>query len=647
MLNFFRIIVGKAQNPFNPEAFHSLALVAFLAWIGLGADGLSSSCYGPEVAYNALGVHSHLAIFVAFATAITVFIISLGYNQVVELFPSGGGGYKVATQLLGSYAGLISGAALIIDYVLTIAVSVASGVDALFSLFPIAYLHWEEPTEILVVFLLTLLNLRGMKESIKVLMPVFLGFVITHFGIILFGIFSHRYGLTHITRHSMQETQHLAGLMGWLPVIALMLHSYSLGGGTYTGLEAVSNNVNRLAEPRIYTGKITMFYMAVSLSFMAAGIILLYLLWNAQAQVGQTLNAVVFRTILGTSPLAHVTLILTLALEAGILLVAANTGFLAGPMVLANMSVDHWVPNRFRHLSSRLVTQNGIILFGIAAFLILFFSHGKVDLLVVLYSINVFLTFSLTLLGLCIYWIKQRHQASRFWYFRLLFSGLGFIVTSSILLVTVLVKFTEGGWITIAITGIVIVGCLYIKRHYDQIAEKLTSYERDLAPPLKNRQPPKIPLDPQADTAVFFINQHLSVGMHTLLWAIRMFPNHFKNFIFISGGAVDIESFSGQTQLKEMQKKVTGTLNYFVRYCREHGLAANSYSAFGTDITDQLSQLADKVSLEFPNSIFFASRLVFEKDHWFTRVLHNETAITLQRRLHAEGKQLIILPMRI
>src|SRR5579864_7251876 len=135
-------LIGDPLNPFNPNILRHVSLIALLAWIGLGADGLSSSCYGPEEAFIALGHNTHLALYIALATAITVFIISLGYNQVIELFPSGGGGYKVATQLLGSHIGLISGAALIIDYVLTIAVSVASGTDQFFSMLPSSFLPY-------------------------------------------------------------------------------------------------------------------------------------------------------------------------------------------------------------------------------------------------------------------------------------------------------------------------------------------------------------------------------------------------------------------------------------------------------------------------------------------------------------------------
>ena len=171
-----QMVIGNPLNPFNPQILRHVSLVAFLAWVGLGADGLSSSCYGPEEAYIALGSHHHFALYIAIATAITVFVISLGYNQVIELFPSGGGGYKVASQLLGAPIGLISGAALIVDYVLTIAVSTASAMDAFYSMLPTSFLHTKLISEVGIIFLLLLLNMRGMKESIKFLLPIFLGF---------------------------------------------------------------------------------------------------------------------------------------------------------------------------------------------------------------------------------------------------------------------------------------------------------------------------------------------------------------------------------------------------------------------------------------------------------------------------------------
>ncbi len=642
-----QFLIGAPLNPFNPNILKHVSLIAFLAWIGLGADGLSSSCYGPEEAYIALGQNTHLAIYIAMAMAVTVFIISLGYNQVIELFPSGGGGYKVASQLLGSYVGLVSGAALIVDYVLTITVSTASGMDALFSLLP----SWGQEYKLLaevgaIIFLLTL-NCRGMKESIKFLLPIFVGFFVIHVGLIIYGIAAHSRGLLPLIPDTIHETRSLAMAIGWLPLLALMLHAYSLGSGTYTGLEAVSNNVNRLTEPRVSTGKWTMFYMAISLSFTASGFILLYLLWDAKPVVDQTLNAVVFHSILGNSSLGKILLVITLALEAGLLFVAANSGFLAGPSALANMAVDGWIPSRFRHLSTRLVIQNGVIFFGIFALLILYWSHGKVSLLVILYSINVFITFSLSLLGLCVYWAKHRGKASPNWFFRLLFSFFAFVVTSSILCVTLFSKFRSGGWVTVLITCAVITLCLLIKRHYRRLNKKLVLLDAQLKQPLADHNIPAITMDPHQPTAIILIGKSSGIGMYTLLCVMRMFPRHFKNFIFLSIGIVDVGSFTGQTALEQMRHEVNDTLQYFVDYCHQYGIAAQALANYGTDTVEELSKLAEEIGKKFPNCIFFASKLIFENENWVTRFLHNETAIALQRQLHLQGKELVILPMRI
>ncbi|EKD73519.1 MAG: hypothetical protein ACD_45C00292G0004 [uncultured bacterium] len=641
-----QFVIGDPLNPFNPNTLRHVSLVAFLAWVGLGADGLSSSCYGPEEAFIALGTHHHLALYIALATAVTVFIISLGYNQVIELFPSGGGGYKVATQLLGSHIGLISGAALIVDYILTIAVSIASGTDALFSTLPASFLPYKLLAEALFIILLLIVNLRGMKESIQLLLPIFLGFVIIHFSLIVYGIIAHRHGLTGIIPHTVEDTKSLAAAIGWIPLLAIMLHAYSLGSGTYTGLEAISNNVNRLSEPRVRTGKWAMLYSAISLSFTAAGIILLYLLWNASPVHGKTLNAVVFHSILGDSTAGKITLFITLASETGLLFVAANAGFLAGPNVLANMAVDSWVPNRFRHLSTRLVVQNGLILFGISALIILLWCQGHVSLLVILYSINVFITFSLSLLGLCVYWGKQHGRGSPRWKMRLAFSIFAFLITSSILCVTLATKFESGGWITIVITCTVIGFCLLIKKHYNSINKKLIELDTQLKQPITEKFSPIAP-DPHQPTAVIFVGKSLGVGMHTLLGVLRTFPRYFKNFIFVSVGVVDVESFSASTSLEKMQREVNETLDYFVNYCQQYGIAAESYAAFGTDTVEKLTDLAEKIGEKYSNCIFFSSKLIFEHDNWITRILHNETPTTLQRFLHLQGKELMILPMKI
>src|SRR5882757_6625362 len=186
MANLARRILGRARDLRDPQVFHQMSLVAFLAWVGLGADGLSSSAYGPEEAFKAVGEHRYLAVFLAGAVAATVFIISWGYRRIIEEFPHGGGGYIVATKHLGPYVGAVSGSALLVDYVLTIAISLASGADAVFSFLPDSWHAAKLATILTVLGMMTLMNLRGVKESVTILTPVFLIFLITH-AVLIFG----------------------------------------------------------------------------------------------------------------------------------------------------------------------------------------------------------------------------------------------------------------------------------------------------------------------------------------------------------------------------------------------------------------------------------------------------------------------------
>ena len=643
------VLLGKALDPMKAETRHSLALVAFLAWVGLGADGLSSSAYGPEEAFKALGAHAHFGLFLAIATAVTVFIISLAYNQVIELFPSGGGGYRVATDLIGPHAGLVSGAALVVDYVLTIAISVAGGVDALFSLLPLGAQDYKLGTELAVVVALLWMNLRGAKESIKLLLPIFLGFVATHAVLIVYGILVHANAIPALLPDTIAETRSMASDTSWLFTIALLLKAYSLGGGTYTGIEAVSNNINALAEPRVRTGRLTMIYMAASLAFTAAGIILLYLLWDAKPAAGQTLNAVVVHSILSNMGMSGSTLAAalsaTLLCEAGLLLVAANTGFLGGPSVLANMAADSWVPHQFRYLSARLVTQNGVLLMGVAAVGALLWTGGKVELLVVLYSINVFLTFSLSLAGLCRYWVKHWHArgSAR----RLVLSATGLLVTVSILVVTVIEKFFEGGWLTVAITATVIALCLFVRAHYRMTKARIGVVDEIFAGQSFGAASVAIEPDPDGPTAAFIVGSSRGGGLHALLWVQRMFPGHFKNFVFINARTVDSHAYGGADDIERLRGQANDTLAYFVNFCNSHGMPAAAYLGFGTDPVDELTTMCQAVSKEYPNAIFFTSKLVFEHDNWLTRILHNQAALALQRRLHFDGLQVVILPMKV
>jgi amino acid transporter len=646
------ILVGKARDPMDPRIFHHVSLVAFLAWVGLGADGLSSSAYGPEEAFKALGEHRYLAVFLALMIAATVLIISACYSKVIELFPGGGGGYLVATKLLGPRFGVVSGCALIFDYVLTIATSVASGIDQIFSFLPQAWGHQRFAFKILILALLILLNLRGVKESVQILVPIFLLFVVTHFLMVIVAVGQHVFGLPQVYMGAIQEARSTAGQIGWLATVFIVLRAYSLGAGAYTGIEAVSNGVQILREPRVANAKRTMAYMAVSLSIMASGIILGYLLTDSRPQPDRVMNAVLAeRTFggwaIGGFEIGQLLIVLTLAAAGSILFVAAQTGFLDGPRILANMAVDSWAPRRFAQLSDRLVTNNGIWLMGLAAAAALVYTQGSVSSLLVMYAINVFVTFSLTLIGMTRHWWQERARDPG-WKKGLLLQGTGAVLCVSILIITIYEKAYEGGWLTIVVTAVLVSFAFMIKRHYQRIREQLRRLDEQLLDIPVRPHPVdtgEIPRD--QPVAVMLVNGFSGLGVHTVLSVQTLFPHQFKSYLFVSVGVIDSAVFKGEAELEALKHHTIEDLQKYVDFARKLGFKADYRFEIGTEAVQSVVELCEQVHKEFPRSIFFLGQLVFENDRVYYRLLHNETAFAIQRRLQFAGLQAIVLPIRV
>jgi amino acid transporter len=638
-------LIGKPRNIKDPSLFHKLALIPLLAWIGLGADGLSSASYGPEEAFKALGRHTYLAIFLALATALTVFIISYAYSRIIEYFPSGGGGYIVATHTLGEKFGVISGAALLVDYMLTITVSIVSCGDAIFSFFPVVWQPYKIPFDVAAIIFLVVINLRGVKESVTMLAPIFLTFVVTHVLLIGYGILSH-VGQIGPVVHQIR-TDYKTGLVslgGW-GMLFLFLRAFSMGGGTFTGIEAVSNGLQILREPRVHNGKRTMVYLASSLAITAGGILVCYLLLGVSPVAGKTLNAVLAGKVFAGWGIGYILALVTIFSEGALLLVGAQTGFVDGPRVMANMAVDYWFPHRFASLSSRFTIQNGVLLMGGAAVLLLIYSKGNITTLVVMYSINVFLTFSLSELGMSRFFIRNR-KTEPHWKKHLPVHLTGLTVCLTVLTITTIEKFPVGGWLTLVITSVVIALCYLTRAHYNKVKGGVRELDELLKIPTTGR-PNTAPPDPKQMTAIQLVHGYNGFGVHTFLTILRSFPGLYKNFIFVSVAEVDVGSFKGSDAVSCLENSAADDLRKYVDLARRMGFPADFRYDLGTDIVETASRLCEKVAAEFPRSTVFAGQSVFRQTNIIRRLLHNETAFAIQQELRWKGITTVILPIRI
>ena len=574
----------------------------------------------------ALGSHIYLSIFIAAATVFTIFVVSSSYSQIIELFPSGGGGYLVASKLLSPNLGMVSGSALLIDYVLTITVSISSGADAIFSFLPLPFLKYK------LVF----------------------GLFGTHVFIILYAIFSQFMNIPEISQRTIIDLHHSQTEFGILGTFLFLIHAYSMGAGTYTGIEAVSNGLPILREPKIHTARKTMVYMAVSLSVMVMGLMVSYMLFNVQFQDGKTLNAVLFeRATSSWNPaFSYVFVIITLISEGTILFVAAQTGFLDGPRVLSNMALDHWVPTRFASLSDRLVTQNGILLMGLASFVLMFLTGGSVTFLLVLYSINVFLTFSLSQLGMVRHWWQVRHEEKK-WIKKIVTNGVGLCMTTFILLSVTIVKFHEGGWITVVITSSVIIVVLLIKKHYTRTSQQLKRLDEQLTEitssemaimPASGHNPV---FDPAAKTAVLLVNGYSGTGIHSLLSIFKFFGDTFKNFVFIEIGLIDAGVFKGVSDIEQLKIKINEDIQRYIDFMNNNGFFADGFTSTDLDVVAAIIKLIPEITSKYKNPIFFGGQIVMKKDTMLSRFLHNYTVFAVQRELYYKGIEFVILPIKL
>ena len=380
-----------------------------------------------------------------------------------------------------------------------------------------------------------------------------------------------------------------------------------------------------------------------------------YPLYGAKPNEGKTLNAVLFETMTqGWGRTGTAFVLITLFSEAALLFVAAQAGFLDGPRVLSNMALDRWFPTKFSMLSDRLVTQKGILMMGGAALVTMLLTGGSVKYLVVLYSINVFITFFLSQLGMVRNWWQVRGKEAH-WEKKLFINGIGMTLTFFILVSVTVIKFHDGGWITLLLTGTLVGIALLTQRHYRNTFKLLLRLDElvKVAEPsgpgaeavagtgLKGKY------DPQDKTAVLLVNGFNGLGLHTLFSIIRLFGSTFKNFVFIQVGIVDAGNYKGAEEVSRMKAEVRKELDRYVNYMRRHGYYAAGYSSFGTDVVDEIDRIMPDILERFPNAILFGGQLVFPKTTFLSGVFHNYTIFAVQRRFYNQGIPVVVLPIRV
>ena len=397
-----RVLIGKPLKTLDEGQAH---LTKFKALALLSSDALSSVAYGTEQITTVLVTLSAAAIWyslpIAAVVLVLLFAITMSYRQIIHAYPSGGGAYVVATKNWGSNGGLIAGGSLLVDYMLTVAVSTTSGTEAITSAIPSLY-NYSIPISLIIVFLIMFLNLRGMSESANFLtIPVYF-FVVMLSVMIIWGLFNIVTG--HVAYHATANIgQPVAGMS-----MVLLIRAFSAGSSSLTGVEAISNAVPNFNQPKEKNAATTLTIMSLILASFFAGVTFMSFYFGIVPNDRSTVLSQIGSTVFGGHGVGFYLLQLATAM---ILAVAANTGFSAFPILAYNMAKDKFLPHAFMDRGDRLGYSNGIICLAAGAMNLIVIFHGQTNLLIPLYAVGVFVPFTLSQSGMIVHWFRKREGA--------------------------------------------------------------------------------------------------------------------------------------------------------------------------------------------------------------------------------------------
>ncbi|MBO0960478.1 APC family permease [Neobacillus sp. MM2021_6] len=454
-----RLLIGR---PLKSTALGEQKLTKTKALAILSSDALSSVAYGPEQILIVLVTLGTLAFWYSIPIAVGVLILLaaliLSYRQIIFAYPHGGGAYVVSKENLGVNPGLIAGGSLLVDYILTVAVSVSAGTDAITSAFPALHAHNVVIAIIFVIFI-TILNLRGVTESASILAyPVYL-FVFALFILIGVGLFNIVTGRVSPDLSAPLGTP-VAGIS-----LFILLKAFASGSSALTGVEAISNAIPNFKDPAPKNAAKTLMAMGTLLALLFSGIVFLAYYYGISPRVEVTVVSQIAEEIFGRNGMYY----FIQGTTALILILAANTGYSAFPLLAVNLAKDKFIPRMFTIRGDRLGYSNGIIILGVASILLIMFFEGQTEHLIPLYAVGVFIPFTLSQTGMMLKWIREKPTG---WVPKLIINTTGAIISFTVTIVFFLTKF-DRVWPVLIFIPIIILIFHRIRRHYDSVGDQL------------------------------------------------------------------------------------------------------------------------------------------------------------------------------
>jgi amino acid transporter len=515
----------------------------------LASDALSSVAYGPEAMLGVLllagSAKLHVSLPIAGAIIVLMIAVGLGYRQVIRAYPRGGGSYRVASENLGSFAGLLAGAGLILDYILTVTVSIAAGVAAVTSAMP-SLAGATVPIGVTVIGILVAGNLRGVRAAGSAFAgPTYL-FVSAIAMVVIVGVIKAAgHGFTAVPPPPVSATEGLG--------VLLILRAFSSGATAMTGIEAISNAVPAFQAPAAANARRTLSVMIVLLISMFAGVVLLAHLDGVVPGGGQTVLSQLAHESVG----GGVLYVYVQAATALVLLLAANTAFNGFPRLLFFMACDSYAPRTFLRMGDRLAFSHGIVALAVVAAAVFAGFGGKTEALIPLYAVGVFLAFTLAQSGMVVHWRRHRE---RHWRKSALINAVGAALSAVVLAVTTITKFAHGAWLVVLLIPLIVWTCRKIHAHYEQVHKALipSADDRQGAAPRPSPDPGPLPAlrdggPEHADNPVEISNLVLvavaamdASGLHALAYAASLAQPVLG--VHISADEAEAERFHGYWQ---------------------------------------------------------------------------------------------------
>ncbi len=619
MPNFRTLLLGRrlaSEESHETRISNPIALAVF------SSDALSSVAYGTQEIMAPLT--AALAIFgagvlgwswwVAIGIVGLLLVLNVSYRQTIHAYPSGGGAYLVAKDNLGEVAAQTAGASLLIDYILTVAVSVSAGVSAIVSAFPGLEAHRVLLAEAIIGFI-GLMNLRGVKESGLIFSLPTYGFVICILGLLAKGFWNvatgHEVVVAHAAPVHMEGTSKLAAL--WL-----LARAYSAGCTALTGVEAISNGVTAFKEPVSHNASKTMTWMVVLLGTMFLGITYLTNHYGLtyMPDAPETLLSQMTRIILGGAEhgLPKFIYLTSMGFTMAILALAANTAYADFPRLAALHARDGFLPRQFTSQGDRLVFSNGIFILSLAAGILVLLFGAKEDHLLPLYAVGVFLGFTISQSGMVLRWFRLKGKS---WQLKAAVNGIGAVTTLIVMLVIAVTRFAHGAWIVIVLVPVMVVTFFSIHRHYIRIKSLLAASRVDYFGPRRNR--------------VVVLVSGIHAGVVQALNYAKVIAEHGE----VEALTIDFPDEHGRDSAALEKLRAD-----WPRYCE--GIPLRSLRSPFRKVVEPIVQELDRMRMVEPEYTLTVILPEFVTGHWLENVLHNQTAWRLKGTLLRKPKIIVI-----